>query len=739
MAQTETDKTISTDTQRQQLVPVQEIVKTLQDNPRLRFLEKTQQKQFATELFTMFDKNFTARQPEYIDNMTNLVLERAYPPLNLMEQYQKGIEDYGPMLGAMTGATYGGIRGGPMGAIAGGAIGAMGGIAAPEATRELLAPKMPSQYPTTSDLLYRMATEGVTSAVFGAGQEALMMAASRLLGPLRSKIMLGKVKIDPHIERARELLTKYGGRLTPTQLAQESNVPALTNFLENVSQWGIFSSGNFRKTHHMNTEAMLAYADDIAKKFSGNLSNEEMSLLLTDTVRQANSASTAVSSAMHGVVDTITKGGSKVATQDVLDLYRNMRQTAHGKKLAELLDLVDETGKVQPLDDYLTTIIHPPTRVTPKSALQQPFQTPGGPIPPPQAQRLGEIKFSRADRARSELLRVARLTEKSTDPLIKSAGAMATKLATKLGGAIDDAANLLPREAKAAYQNAKKFTLETKSRFNDALLLEATRAVTKDREKFIATLFSRQKLGTIKAIKEADQAIQLTRQHGGQTVLNQRAAQSGRQAFHLQPIMPEVRKAFGNELMERIISRSADGTRIGVDGKKLHALLFDPKTGLGEKMTKEVFGTEITGALRNLSSALDVAATRATGPGKITIQLMQGGIALGAATGLPYLIGGGGSTKTGVATGTIVLFGPAVISKIFNNAGFTNNLAKALMGGPKSHAFTRMLTQAAAVEPEFVDRNVPFIPSALTDAAKRANSIIGDLIRPATTTIGMPR
>jgi len=321
-----------------------------------------------------------------------------------------------------------------------------------------------------------------------------------------------------------------------------------------------------------------------------------------------------------------------------------------------------------------------------------------------------------------------------------SAGKSAEKLAVQLGEALDATAQTLPTSTQQAYKSAKKFTLEMKSAFNDQLVLDSTRAILKDRDAFLRTFFSRNKLGTLKAIKRVDEANAALRKRGGEKILQGRA-KPGAKVPSLAPVMPEIRKVFGEEIVNRSVVKDAMGNNVRLDGTRLKRLMFDPATGLGEKVIETVFSPANIQTARQLANAIDVAARRAEGPGRIVIQLAQGMAAIGALTGavsaLASVVGldSIAGRRTDLATATVILLGPRQIGKIFTNKAFADNLTKGLLGGPKSDAFRRLLTQVAAIEPDIAGN---ILPSPLTKAAKSLNAGAAQLVDPGFDRQGRP-
>jgi hypothetical protein len=242
-----------------------------------------------------------------------------------------------------------------------------------------------------------------------------------------------------------------------------------------------------------------------------------------------------------------------------------------------------------------------------------------------------EISFPAAKELRSRLLSV--INEFSV--INKKAPAIGK--ARKIISLIDDSIeNTLGRENpealgiwRQANQLYKEGSKKLDSQFVRRMLKLADPEFGGEPEKILKSIFKRGGISNIRRMK---------------------TALGGRRA----PIWKQMKAWYVQDIIQGATKNEA------IQGSKMLESLYG-RTGMGKKALREIFDLHELNALESVAKTLKVVQERqAEGTGRMLIQLTQGGAAL-------TVLGLAGERTGGQAAAGAILFGPAVLSRMFVN------------------------------------------------------------------------
>ena len=264
-----------------------------------------------------------------------------------------------------------------------------------------------------------------------------------------------------------------------------------------------------------------------------------------------------------------------------------------------------------------------------------------------------EVSFSVANNVRSDLLGVTR----ASTELIKGKGQKTARdLVDAITKDLDRVIDSVPTELRAIYDSAQRFYRIGSKKFNNKVLRRLTE---KAPEEVYKTLIKPRKPSTIKALTRA--------------------------------IKDTKDKELKNELMSSI-----KGTLIGdIEGesnrikRKIDAgYILKEFNKYGDDVLLEIFSKQELKNARGLLEALEIAQKKSVGegvPGAIFIQLGQAGAAFGLFSGVLTV------------PSAALLFGPAIVGKLFTNPKFIKFIKKGFQlkpGSPEAYSNATQLIGA---------------------------------------------
>ena len=613
---------------------------------------------------------------------TERALDQALEPTT-GERVQRTIGDIAPVVAPAVAAAAGG---GIPAVMAAGAAGAM----LPELTK-------PATTGESPDFL-----EGVKQAALNGGlvgvAEKVIRPISGLFGRLRQNMVLGPGATSPQaIEAQRVLqpgLQARGTAMTPKQISRDQ-LPPVTEFIENVAESGLGGQGLMRAQRQKTDEVIAEAAVNLERALTQGIKTDEQAAGLF--LQQANARELfmrKVSSQKHQIVDDLSKAGVKVDTKALVDMVQNPKDVTVKTLMRhfKLPEVRDQAGKlvrpsVEGHDGFLLFL----------NGMSQ--------------MGTRRMDFANADRARSLLLEIGRdfggPTASGAD---KQVARLANTMAERLRTNMDLAAKKLDPKAAAAYADAKEFhKREVIDQFDDSLHKSIVKALEKEPGKFSQYVLSPENISKLKTIKEMSNSGQLDAWPQLQGRLLQHMVMKATQKESLGMGLG-LEDAAGQGLIKQISGKALanEVKSLGEEGSKL--LLEGPKGA----------------AFKRFTNALEAAAQRPEGVGKIGTVLMQFGALStigGAAGGLAGGVISGGdwaAVQSGAATGAVVtLLTPRAFAKILTNEKAMTNIANGMIGGPKSAAFGRMLTTISLVNEE-IQREVGGNLQQLVSGASRS-------------------
>jgi len=543
---------------------------------------------------------------------------------------------FGGAIGAGSGILTGGTTSIP-GAMIGAGLGTAGGTAIAELTRPFLTGE---EVP----LLEQYRRE-VRAGIFEGAAEGLVPAGGKAISLGREflKRKLVGETLSPAAQMTRKVFQKskgFGAELSLGQITGGEG--GVVDLFENVAENAFLSVKRSGRFFGRQLDALKAVQDAFITGLGTKL-----------TPSQAGRA-------VRNIIDGNIKASGLLRDK----LFQAVRDSAPGVTIntGKILSLAERRGRLGSLSkETLDKVLDNGT----ESLFTMVESTVGG--GGALAQR---IPLDQALTAKSQLLEFARENAASLDPSVKRLA----KIAGFLGNQMDDAVRASLRIAPAvdvAIETAKgartirvrpldmldkanRFTAITKEAFENRAITSLTRRILKDEPAQLT-----------RAILRPDRPAALRRL--------ERAV--GKTNFD-----NIVRPGLFRGTIERFKGVDPSKAEFGlVNG----GALLNHLKGLGDEVVKQAFGPR-AGELVELAGAIQVAGTRATGPGRIFIQLAQAGAAA-TIVALPF---GGATTKAGGASA--IIFGPALLGKLF----FSPTVIRALVDGMKAGVGTRAMARA---------------------------------------------
>ena len=607
------------------------------------------------------DPNFA--QTDYYRYKVGELVDAAITPTT-SEQVQEGLETYAPpVLGAA------GSLAGPLGTAGGMGVGSL----APQLRPLITGAPAPPVMETLNDAAINM-TLGVVGDV---GTQRL------LLNPLASALRRGAVPFadEPGRQLGVQALESVGAVPSITQRGGG----AAMQFAEAVSEGSLFGRG-FAEARQRTVEQGI---EDLSLATLRALrpitrADDEMGLRWVASSKNLEQFYRAAGNRRYEVVDRLTNGGAVVDTSPAVN--------------------ATSTGPVTDL--VFSKFVVPERKELGTGALlQKGFEGLGGnPQAPPgfleMMHNLGPFgtNFRFAQQARSALLDVKRGFEGSIDPIEVGARRMAGEIANSLDRQMTYAAQqyekgqllnfrqkgMTGQQARLAVEPFAKNYQEAKEFWNEHVVkkfLNSTyRGLLDDMKtspgKFVRFASGADTVDQLKIIRQT--APREWENVRGQIISN---------------IVEKTVTAKGAGIGERVDVLLSKGLVQRVEGAKL----VGEFKRLGPEYTNYLLGHTGTIAMQRLGAALDRAAERPTGTGKVVIALTQGGPAL-ALLGVPWVMSGFERTPSAgewFGAGAMIMT-PAVLSYTLSKPAFLHLLEQGVIGGPKSSAFAKLQAFTAA-------------------------------------------
>lgn len=600
------------------------------------------------------------------EQFTTRALDEALQPTT-GERVQGVIGDIAPVVPPAIAAVAGG---GIPTVMAAGAAGAM----LPELTKPLTTGQAP-------DFLHGVKQAALNSGLVGAA-EKVMRPLGALMGKMRQRSVLGPAVDSPQAQEAMNVLqpglTARGAAMTPKQISRDQ-LPPVTEFIENVAESGLGGQSLMRKQRQATDEVIAEAAVKLERALTQGIKTDEQAAELF--LKQAGAREhyiRKISSQNHQIVDDLSKQGVKVSTKALVDMVQNPKDLTTKTLLRHF--------KLPEVRDQAGNVIRPGVEGRDGFLLLMNGINYG--------QNIGtrRMDFAQADRARSLLLEIGRdFGGNTASGADKQVAKLANTMAERLRANMDAAASKLDPAAAQAYAHAKDFhRKEVIEKFDDTLFKTITRALEKEPGKFSQYVLSPENISKLKTIKEMADDGQIS-------------------------AWPQIQGRLLQHMIMRATQKESLGMGLGLEDAASQGLikqisgqaLSSEVKSLGEEGSRVLLDGPKGAAFKRFTNAIEAAAQRPEGVGKIGTVLMQFGALStigGAAGGLAGGIVSGGdwaAVQSGAATGALVtLLTPRAFAKILTNEKVMTNIANGMIGGPKSAAFGRMLTTISLVNEE---------------------------------------
>ena len=513
-----------------------------------------------------------------------------------------------------------------------------------------------------------------TGGTFFAAQAALRPALALLYRSLGAGIGEGAAAgaaqiFDPRDDLAKEILRGFA-----TGATSETIGAAIPAIIKKIGFKGIKYSDDAEKAERTLTKAKdrilkdgSSKVDDITEgvitpgigsdnRLIDILENiSEKSLFAGGKIiRARKGGETALTNELNILIDNLSDATTRTdagelalsAVQNSLDNFRAIAKIKYDKLSRAATGVTVNIKKSKDLAEQLIKETKFTKKLSPES--QKVLETVRG-LP-------NRVTFSTANDIRSELLGVTRA---STEMLKGKAQATAVKLVKKITEDIDRTISDLPfavPELRALYDSAQRFYRIGAKKFNNKVLKRLT---DKAPEEIYKTLIKPRRPSTIKALSNSLKLIK----------------------------DKEIRTEVFDSLKGTLIGDIA-GESNRIKGRLDGGYILKELDKYGDDVLLQLFSKSELNNLRNVLKSLSVAQKKTVGenvPGAVFIQLSQAGAAFGLFSGIFTLPSLG------------ILFGPAVISKLFTNPKFIKFIKKGFQlnpGSPEAYTNTAQLIGA---------------------------------------------
>ena len=507
-----------------------------------------------------------------------------------------------------------------------------------------------------------------TGGTFFAARAALRPALSLLYRSLGAGIGEGAAAgaaqvFDPRDDLAKEILRGFA-----TGASAETIGAAIPALIKKISFKGIKYSDDAEKAERtLNKVKDRALKDGTSKvddikdgiitpgigsdnRFIDILENiSEKSLFAGGKIIKARKGGeTALTNELNILIDNLSDATTRSdagelalnAVQNSLDNFRAIAKTKYDKLSEAAVGVTVNVTKSKQLAKQLLKETEITKKLSPES--RKVLET--------VAAINDRVTFSVANDIRSELLGVTRA---STEMLKGKAQATAVRLVKEITKDIDRTIDDLPfavPELRALYDSAQRFYRVGAKKFNNKVL---KRLADKAPEEIYKTLIKPRRPSTVKALSNSLKLIK----------------------------DKELKTEVFDSLKGTLIGDIA-GESNRIKGKLDGSYILKELDKYGDEVLLQLFSKNELNNLRGVLRSLSVAQRKTVGenvPGAVFIQLSQAGAAFGLFSGV----------LTAPSLG--ILFGPAVISKLFTSPKFIKFIKKGFQLNPGSpEAYTNM-------------------------------------------------
>lgn len=530
----------------------------------------------------------------------------------ILKNIGKSLVKEGPeIVGSMVGEAMG-VPLGPKGMIAGAAAGAATGEAFKQIGQHVgQAFGMETDAPrTSSEAATRIGADAALGAAGSVGGQVLAKVARTAIAPLKSSLVANYRKM-------KDIFASVGGRLTPGQATKETGIGNIIDFVEEATQGAVFGGGTVKAFKEKQQQQVVKLAANTVKgitKQLENLGDDEIGQFYVGAIESGEAAHKAAASAMYTELDDMLKA-TKVSTLDLKKFAQQqlpeltpglkkeaIKQAKSLEKLTSSPEAVDALRSIGQLNDKLS--------------------------------------FTQMHSIRSGLL--SKIRDLSATEGKEQAVRQLGEIVGVIDNAMDTGARNLSGEAADLWRNTNKFYREGKEVFGNELIAKMFNNPRLDKAKVGEQLFSRGKVESVRAAKEALQYA----------------------AKHDKSIKPDL---VWNQLksghLRALIKPTTDNEIVGTQILKQ---LKDPKQ---LRTMREIYSPRELVQLKQLGEVAQLTQKQLNSGGGLAVKFMQftqmGGLALGAAS--PFLPEDSVGKKLSLGTAGVFLLGPVATAKILTH------------------------------------------------------------------------
>ncbi len=534
-------------------------------------------------------------------------------------------------IGSMVGQTIGGIVGLPAGypGVAGGAF--LGGSAG-EAFQQIIERMLGLPSPETPlEAAKDIGIQGAIGTVSELGGRAIFATGQKFLQPYKSKILSAS---DDAIKFIKDKL-KIKPQLTPAETTEAISL----DIAENLADNSIIGSGTARKFKFNRQLAFEQFGDDFAQNMGPHLSDDQLGNTIVDVINGKLKANRAAATTIYNRVAELTE--DKLATVSI-KLAPNL--TTIGKRSLKIPTKVGIVS-LKGTKAFAKEVSGSLKNIKLRGDLS------GADIANTILGMPDNVSVAEAQKLRSLLRKVG------DEFNIVNKGAPAQAATKRMTSTVTEALHsALKKHAPEAYELQKAGDALYKhgsKKFNNQFLRRLFKMADPD--------FGNNPEGVVRALMQP------------RKVSNIRNFKSA--------VGAEEFKKFRTYLTDDVLKSSVNPADDTLNGQRMFARLFG-KNGFGNNMLKEIYNPEQLGLLREFTNALKITQSRPpTSTGRMFIQLAQAGAAI-TVISAPF-----GERKQRLTGAAAILFGPAVLAKMFSDPTFV----KLLTTGVKLPAGSKML------------------------------------------------
>ncbi|KKM63275.1 hypothetical protein LCGC14_1513120 [marine sediment metagenome] len=528
-------------------------------------------------------------------------------------------------VGSMVGQTIGGIAGAP-GGIPGIAGGAFLGGAAGEAFQQIIERMLGLPSPETPlEAAKDIGIQGAIGTASELGGRAAFATGQKILQPFKSKILSAS---DDAIRFMKNKLKKVRPQLTPAETTES----VILDVGENLADNSIIGSGTARKFKFNRQLAFEELGDDFAQGMGQHLPDDQLGDTIVGIINGKLKANRAAATTIYNRVDELTK-----------DLF----VTKFGNFISPISRTSTKVGIVSLKETkaFARDVSNSLKNIKLRGDLS------GAEITNTILGMPDNVSVAEAQKLRSLLRKIG------DEFNIVNKGAPAQGATKRMTATVTKAMmSALKKHSPEAFELQKSADTLFKhgsKKFNNQFLRRLFKMADPD--------FGNNPEGVVRALMQPRKVS---------NIRNFKAA-VGEEEF----------KKFRTFLTDDVLKSSVNPIDDTLNGQRMFAKLFG-KNGFGDNMLKEIYNPKQLKFLKDFTNALKITQARPpTTTGRMFIQLAQAGAAI-TVISAPF-----GEKKQRIAGASVILFGPAVLAKMFSDPTFV----KLLTTGVKLPAGSKLL------------------------------------------------